>query len=135
MREGEPSFFYSGSELEIFAHAQNWKRYVAQEVQPYLGMKVLEVGAGMGSFTTHLCSGNEQQWLCLEPDMALAENIKKKLKKDFFHLVAKFLSERLRNYQHLSYSIVFSIWTSLNISMTTNLKFKQPLNTSLKRVI
>ena len=78
--EGAP-FVYSGSELEIFEQAMNWKRYVAEKVQPYLGKKVLEVGAGMGSFTRHLCSGRERQWLCLEPDIALAEKIEQKVQK------------------------------------------------------
>ena len=81
MRVGDSLFVYSGSELEIFEQAKNWKRYVAEKVQPYLGQKVLEVGAGMGSFTANLCSGRERQWLCVEPDFALAEQIKQKIQK------------------------------------------------------
>lgn len=81
MRVGGQAFVYSGSELEIFEQARNWKRYVAEKVQPYLGKKVLEVGAGMGSFTAHLCSGREQQWVCLEPDSDLAEKIEQKVQK------------------------------------------------------
>ena len=45
------SFAYSGSELELFADALNWKRYFAAGLRPYLGSRVLEVGAGIGGTT------------------------------------------------------------------------------------
>ncbi len=37
---------YIGTELEVFAHARNWKEYVRKKIDPYLGGDVLEVGAG-----------------------------------------------------------------------------------------
>lgn len=39
------SFEYSGSELDVFSHASNWKAYWCALVQPYMGVTVLDVGA------------------------------------------------------------------------------------------
>ncbi len=47
-------FVYEGSELELFALATNWKAYWSSKVQPYLGPRVLEVGAGSGSNIRYL---------------------------------------------------------------------------------
>lgn len=66
---------YVGSELEIFQHARNWKAYFAEAIGPFDGLRVLEVGAGMGATTRVLCTGREARWVCLEPDRALAEGI------------------------------------------------------------
>jgi SAM-dependent methyltransferase len=60
-------FAYRGAELELFARAQNWKRYWAGHIKPFLGPRVLEVGAGIGT-NTPLLSGGSMEWTCLEPD-------------------------------------------------------------------
>jgi hypothetical protein len=39
-------FEYIGDELELFRHAQNWKKYYGEMIKPFFGAKVLEVGAG-----------------------------------------------------------------------------------------
>lgn len=69
---------YVGSELELFADAVNWKQYWLSKVTGFLGKRVLEVGAGLGG-TTELAiahtSDDLEQWLCLEPDPALATQI------------------------------------------------------------
>jgi SAM-dependent methyltransferase len=62
------AFVYSGAELALFAGATNWKSYLARQVRPFLGPRVLEVGAGIGGTTEALCAGEQTQWLCLEPD-------------------------------------------------------------------
>lgn len=59
---------YVGSELELFAEARRWKRYVADTVGRFIVGDVLEVGAGLGSTTRALCRGIENSWTCLEPD-------------------------------------------------------------------
>jgi SAM-dependent methyltransferase len=63
---------YIGKELDLFARATNWKSYLRRQVAPYLGRDVLEVGAGFGGTTQHLCRGEHDRWLCLEPDPILA---------------------------------------------------------------
>lgn len=66
---------YAGSELEIFAHALNWKAYFRSQIAPYLRGDVAEVGAGIGGTTRVLCDGAQDSWVCLEPDPALAGEI------------------------------------------------------------
>jgi SAM-dependent methyltransferase len=71
-----PEIAYLGSELAVFAHAHNWKRYVRSQIQRYLTGDVLEVGAGIGSNALVYAGGPHTRWLCLEPDPALAGQIR-----------------------------------------------------------
>lgn len=66
---------YVGSELEIFAHAVNWKSYVRAKIRRFLRGQVLEVGAGIGAGTQEFYDGTQQRWICLEPDPSLARQI------------------------------------------------------------
>lgn len=63
---------YIGSELDVFAHARNWKAYLRHLVLPYLRGQVLEVGAGIGATTTAFRSPTQSRWIALEPDPQLA---------------------------------------------------------------
>jgi ubiquinone/menaquinone biosynthesis C-methylase UbiE len=63
---------YLGSELEVFAHAHNWKQYVRSQIREYLNGSVLEVGAGIGSNTLVHVDGDHTRWVCLDPDPDLA---------------------------------------------------------------
>lgn len=66
---------YAGTELELFAGAVNWKRYLREQIAPYLGATVLEVGAGIGTTTKAFCDGTARRWVCLEPDAKMAARI------------------------------------------------------------
>ncbi|MGE0723416.1 MAG: class I SAM-dependent methyltransferase [Alphaproteobacteria bacterium] len=66
---------YEGGELALFAGAERWKRYMARALRPYIGARVIEVGAGIGGTTRHLCSDRQEEWTCIEPDPALADRI------------------------------------------------------------
>lgn len=68
-------YAYVGTELERFAAATRWKDYLREQVTPYLGRRVLEVGAGFGGTTRVLCEGLQEEWICLEPDRELAEKL------------------------------------------------------------
>ena len=72
-------FSYIGTELEIFNHATEWKKYYGKHLQPYLGDEVLEVGAGIGGTTKILCQSRQKRWVCLEPDETLVSEIKSKI--------------------------------------------------------
>ena len=74
-------FSYIGSELEIFQHATNWKKYYGDLIRPYFGKEVLEVGAGIGATTQTLCDGNFERWVCLEPDGQMTAEIDAKIAK------------------------------------------------------
>lgn len=70
---------YAGNELEIFAKALYWKAYYRQFIAPFLGKRVLEVGAGIGATTSALCDGSQDEWRCLEPDENLIAEIDHKI--------------------------------------------------------
>lgn len=64
-------FSYIGQELDIFAHAQEWKAYWASKLRPYVRGDVLEAGAGIGTNTLLLAPAKQGRWVCLEPDPQL----------------------------------------------------------------
>jgi SAM-dependent methyltransferase len=68
-------FAYAGQELEQARHATNWKAYFGARVAKYVRGRVLEVGAGLGGTTVHLLTGSQTEWVCLEPDAALAREL------------------------------------------------------------
>jgi len=76
---GEEDFTYQGSELSLFAEACNWKTYFATFLRPYVGRRVLEVGAGLGSNVGLLIAPLVRKWVCLEPDASLADQIREKI--------------------------------------------------------
>lgn len=73
---------YIGQELSIFALAVNWKRYYSAHIRPHLTGDVLEVGAGLGANTRFLKSRDLSSWTCLEPDPALADQVRAAFMKD-----------------------------------------------------
>lgn len=66
---------YIGQELDLFAKATRWKSYLARQVEPFLGDRVLEVGAGIGGMTKFLNHGSPSCWMCLEPDSGLLARV------------------------------------------------------------
>jgi SAM-dependent methyltransferase len=68
-------FTYVGTELELFAEASNWKAYWAERLRPFLGRRVLDVGAGLGA-TARVLAGSAERWSCLEPDPELAARLR-----------------------------------------------------------
>jgi hypothetical protein len=68
-------YCYVGTELELFAQATVWKSYFRRHIKPFLGDRVLEVGAGLGGTTRLLCGQGQSAWVCLEPDSELARQL------------------------------------------------------------
>jgi SAM-dependent methyltransferase len=71
------NYRYEGSELELFAAATNWKRYFASICAPFIGHKVLEVGAGIGANIPYFWRQSDHDWLSVEPDPELAARIER----------------------------------------------------------
>jgi len=46
--------------LDAFANAPNFNRWMADTIQPYIGKKVLEIGAGMGNLARLLLAGRKR---------------------------------------------------------------------------
>jgi hypothetical protein len=70
---------YIGEELDVFAHARNWKTYLRSAIGGHLTGDVLEVGAGIGGTTRVFCDGRQRSWTCLEPDPQLAARLERNL--------------------------------------------------------
>jgi SAM-dependent methyltransferase len=68
---------YAGTELELFSHATNWKRYWVTRLSSYVSGDVLEVGAGAGTNTRLLRPLSNGRYLCIEPDANLAAQLTK----------------------------------------------------------
>ncbi len=73
---------YVGGELEVFAHAINWKKYWSSLISAHLRGDVLEAGAGMGTNTSFLKSPQTASWTCLEPDALLAAQMRENFAAD-----------------------------------------------------
>jgi SAM-dependent methyltransferase len=51
----EPADFnYSGEELDALGEARNYYRWISSRFAPYLGARMVEVGAGIGTFLSYL---------------------------------------------------------------------------------
>lgn len=59
---------YEGSELALFAHAHHWKAYWSSKALPFVGGRVLDVGAGLGATADALRRASCTSWCALEPD-------------------------------------------------------------------
>lgn len=68
---------YLGEELELFKLAENWKRYVASRLRPYLGGALLEVGAGIGANTRYFDLPQVARYVALEPDARLCDQFRR----------------------------------------------------------
>ncbi len=73
------SYHYVGSELELFAAANNWKAYFGSVLRRFVIGRVLEVGAGIGSNISYLHHDLVTEWTALEPDPDLAGHIEERL--------------------------------------------------------
>ncbi|HEU4562186.1 MAG TPA: class I SAM-dependent methyltransferase [Longimicrobium sp.] len=49
-----PEFTYSGEELDALGEARNYYGWISSRFAPYLGERIVEVGAGIGTFTAVL---------------------------------------------------------------------------------
>lgn len=72
-------YTYPGQELAVFEKAINWKAYFSSYIKAFIGKKVLEVGGGIGSNTPYLNHFSTAQWIILEPDMHLSNELKLRL--------------------------------------------------------
>jgi SAM-dependent methyltransferase len=74
---------YVGSELDLFSGAVNWKAYWAQAIRPYLGRRILDVGAGLGATARVFAQAECDRYLALEPDASLVARMQTALQGEF----------------------------------------------------
>ena len=84
---------YPGRDLEAMSVAHNYHRWIVDELKPYLGGSVAEVGAGSGSVSRLLLDGGAARLRAFEPSDNLYPLLARALRdepravavKDFFH--------------------------------------------------
>lgn len=62
---------YPGKELEALSIAVNYHRWIVDEIEPYLGKAVAEVGAGVGSVSQLILEKDVTRLLAFEPSSNL----------------------------------------------------------------
>jgi SAM-dependent methyltransferase len=64
----EARFAYSGTELDSMREAENYYRWILSHFAPFVGKRVLEVGAGTGTFSSFLLNeAPDSELTLLEP--------------------------------------------------------------------
>lgn len=77
---------YIGTELDLFAHATNWKRYFSAHLAPFVTGNVLEVGSGLGVNAPYLVNPKVRHYTFLEPDKDLLDKAPRTLACPCTHL-------------------------------------------------
>jgi SAM-dependent methyltransferase len=62
---------YIGKDLEAMSFAVNYHRWILEEFRPHLGQRVVEVGAGTGSFSELLLEHKPQSLSLIEPSQRM----------------------------------------------------------------
>lgn len=66
---------YVGTELELFQHAVNWKRYWSAQVATFVHGNVLDVGCGLGVNAAYVTNDSVSGYTFLEPDGKLLQQV------------------------------------------------------------
>lgn len=72
-------FVYPGRELEAMSLAVNYHRWIFQSMRPHLGRRLVEVGAGTGSFSEMLLGCPAEHFALVEPSELMYEQLKTRL--------------------------------------------------------
>lgn len=74
---------YPGKELDLLAAATNYYRWISSEFAPYLGSRMVEVGAGIGTVASHLlAAGDLTSLILVEPAGHLAARLESRFAED-----------------------------------------------------
>lgn len=93
---------YPGKELEIFDKAVFWRKYIYFLVRKYLKNGLLEVGAGIGSFTKNY-KNNFTNISLTELDKKNIKKLKKRFKNSKIKILSKFTSEIGKKFNTILY--------------------------------
>ena len=66
---------YAGKDLEAMSFAVNYHRWILSTFEPYLGARVVEVGAGTGSFSELLLERRLESLSLVEPSTAMYQQL------------------------------------------------------------
>lgn len=72
---------YAGKDLEAMSFAVNYHRWILSSFAAYLGTRVVEVGAGKGSFSELLCEQRPESLALVEPSPSMFEQLSQAVKE------------------------------------------------------
>lgn len=73
---------YIGKDLEVMSNAYKYYSWLLSELTPFLGEKILEVGAGAGTFTKYMLKTNPKEIRSVEPSKEMFEMLKEEFEGD-----------------------------------------------------
>ena len=77
------SFEYSGTELDALAEAKNYYAWVLRQFEAYLGDTVIEVGAGIGTFSEFLLGASKvRRLVAIEPAANTYPHLERRFSSD-----------------------------------------------------
>ena len=77
------NFEYSGSELDSLAEAKNYYAWVMRQFEPYVGPDMIEVGAGIGTFSEFILADPKvQRLVAIEPATNTLPHIRKRFENN-----------------------------------------------------
>jgi 2-polyprenyl-3-methyl-5-hydroxy-6-metoxy-1,4-benzoquinol methylase len=75
----QSNFYYNGDDLDLVQDADNYFKLIIKNFEPYIGLNILEVGAGSGNLTRWLRKYYpESQITTLEPSENMVNTLKAK---------------------------------------------------------
>ena len=80
---------YIGTDLESMSFAKNYHRWILEQFRPYLGKRLVEVGAGTGNFSELLATLEPDALTLVEPSM-MARKLRTRFSNPLFHKVQIF---------------------------------------------
>ena len=72
---------YAGKDLEAMSFAVNYHRWILSIFEPYLGTRVVEVGAGKGSFSELLLERRLESLSLVEPSTAMYQQLCRRMEE------------------------------------------------------
>lgn len=78
MSKNEASNFeYEGGDLEAMMLADHYYKWITSVIKPYVGKRIVEVGAGVGSFSKFTNGLGPQQLILIEPSKSMYKILRK----------------------------------------------------------
>jgi len=76
MTDKQPQYF--GKDLEAMSFAQNYHKWILEEIAPFVGKHLAEIGAGVGNFSDFLLGLNIESLNAYEPSANMYPYLEKK---------------------------------------------------------
>lgn len=73
---------YFGKDLEAMSFAKNYHDWIMDELNPFLGQSVAEIGAGIGDFSRLILQANISSLTAYEPSQNMFPELEKTLNED-----------------------------------------------------